>query len=56
MAHLQLQFAQTGAVPAVLTSGGELFRVDDLCGILLAGGLLDASADDGEGTPGARGK
>lgn len=38
---------------AALTSGWELFRVDNLSSILLAGGLLDASTDDWEGTPGA---
>lgn len=39
----------------MLTSGRELFCVNNFCSILLAGGLLDASANDGKGTPGAEG-
>lgn len=34
-----------------LTSGWEFLGVDNFRSILLAGGLLDASADDGEGAP-----
>lgn len=34
-----------------LTSGRELLGVNNFCSILLAGGLLDASADNREGAP-----
>lgn len=36
----------------VLTSGRELFGVDDLGGVLLTGAEFDAAAHHGEGSPG----
>lgn len=39
-------------VLAALTSGWELFCVNNFSSILLAGGLLDTAANDWKGTPG----
>lgn len=37
--------------PTAFTSGWEFLGVNNFCSILLAGGLLDASADNREGSP-----